>query len=275
MIEFNQVSFRYKPHTTNVIDNFNLTINRGEWIALVGHNGSGKSTVAKLINGLLMPNDGIVTVDGTQVSQESIYEIRKHVGMIFQNPENQFVGTTVIDDVAFGLENLGVPRDEMIGRIDESLKQVDMALYKWHEPIKLSGGQKQRVAIAGVLAMRPDVIVFDEATSMLDPTGKKELIQMIRSLHEKHHLTVITITHDLNEAAYADRVVALSEGEVWFQGAPRRLFQYGEKLQEVGLEPTFVTRVYSELQKHSIEIKQEPLHFKELVDELWTSYLKT
>ncbi|MDQ0352448.1 energy-coupling factor transport system ATP-binding protein [Alkalibacillus filiformis] len=275
MIQFDQVSYQYKSNSPYVLNDVNLSIDEGEWVSILGQNGSGKSTAAKLLNGLLRPVEGRVIIDDTEITDDTVYQVRRHVGMVFQNPENQFVGTTVLDDVAFGLENIGVPREEMIKRIDESLKQVDMLEYKNHEPTKLSGGQKQRIAIASVLAMRPEIIVFDEATSMLDPIGKKEIIETMRYLHEQYNLTIITITHDLNEAAYSDRVITLHNGSIWFQGTPRHLFQYGEKLEEVGLEPTLITKVYHSLKRESFAVKEEPLHFKELVDELWTLYLKT
>nr|WP_017187084.1 energy-coupling factor transporter ATPase [Alkalibacillus haloalkaliphilus] len=275
MIQFDQVSFQYKSNSPYVLNGINLSVGKGEWVSILGQNGSGKSTAAKLLNGLLRPIEGRVIIGNIEITDETVYQVRRHVGMVFQNPENQFVGTTVLDDVAFGLENIGVPREEMINRIDESLKQVGMLEYKNHEPTRLSGGQKQRVAIASVLAMRPKIIVFDEATSMLDPVGKKEIIETMQYLHKQYNLTIITITHDLNEAAYSDRIITLHNGRVWFQGTPRNLFQYGEKLEEIGLEPTFVTKVYQSLKRESFHIKEEPIHFKELVDELWTLYLKT
>ncbi|WP_192808115.1 energy-coupling factor transporter ATPase [Alkalibacillus haloalkaliphilus] len=275
LIQFDQVSFQYKSNSPYVLNGINLSVGKGEWVSILGQNGSGKSTAAKLLNGLLRPIEGRVIIGNIEITDETVYQVRRHVGMVFQNPENQFVGTTVLDDVAFGLENIGVPREEMINRIDESLKQVGMLEYKNHEPTRLSGGQKQRVAIASVLAMRPKIIVFDEATSMLDPVGKKEIIETMQYLHKQYNLTIITITHDLNEAAYSDRIITLHNGRVWFQGTPRNLFQYGEKLEEIGLEPTFVTKVYQSLKRESFHIKEEPIHFKELVDELWTLYLKT
>ncbi|MDV2582641.1 energy-coupling factor transporter ATPase [Alkalibacillus haloalkaliphilus] len=275
LIQFDQVSFQYKPNTPYVLNDINLTVSEGEWVSILGQNGSGKSTAAKLINGLLRPIEGRVIIGDIEITDETVYQVRRQVGMVFQNPENQFVGTTVLDDVAFGLENIGVPREEMIDRIDQSLKQVGMLEYKNHEPTRLSGGQKQRVAIASVLAMKPKIIVFDEATSMLDPVGKKEIIETMQYLHKHYKLTIIMITHDLNEAAYSDHVITLHKGRVWLQGTPRNLFQYGEKLEEVGLEPTLVTKVYQSLKRESFHIKEEPIHFKELVDELWTLYLKT
>ncbi|MET3684003.1 energy-coupling factor transport system ATP-binding protein [Alkalibacillus flavidus] len=275
MIELEQVSFRYQNEASHVLENINLTIEHGEWVAIVGRNGSGKSTLAKLLNGLCLATSGVVRVNQTVLTDESKHQARHYIGMVFQNPENQFVGTTVADDVAFGLENLAVPRETMIKRIDQSLEQVDMTIYKDHEPSRLSGGQKQRVALASVLAMQPEVIVLDEATSMLDPIGKKQVLSLIQELQEQLGVTVIMVTHDLNEAALADRVITLDEGTVWFDGKPRELLEKGDQLHEVGLEPPFVTKVYQQLTRQSIDITQEPLHYEELVDELWRLYLKT
>ncbi|WP_369404946.1 ATP-binding cassette domain-containing protein [Piscibacillus salipiscarius] len=185
MIEFKNVLFHYSNQGPPVINNFNLTINKGEWVALIGHNGSGKSTLAKHINGLLMPQQGEVLVDNEVVTDEGIWEIRQKVGMVFQNPENQFVGTTVLDDVVFGLENMRLSRQEMERRVDESLTLVGLSDYKWKEPFNLSGGQKQRLAIAGILAMLPSVLILDEATTMLDPVSRDELINTISRLHEQ------------------------------------------------------------------------------------------
>ncbi|WP_341770966.1 energy-coupling factor transporter ATPase [Alkalibacillus almallahensis] len=275
LIELEQVSFRYQNEASHVLENINLTIEQGEWVGIVGRNGSGKSTLAKLLNGLCLATSGVVRVNHTVLTDESKFQIRNHIGMVFQNPENQFVGTTVADDVAFGLENLAVPRETMIKRIDQSLEQVDMTAYKNHEPSRLSGGQKQRVALASVLAMQPEVIVLDEATSMLDPIGTDQVLSLIQELHEKLGVTVIMVTHDLNEAALADRVITLDAGTVWFDGKPRELLEKGDQLHEVGLEPPFVTKVYQQLTRQSLNITQEPLHYEELVDELWRLYLKT
>ncbi|WP_411954458.1 energy-coupling factor transporter ATPase [Alkalibacillus sp. S2W] len=275
LIELEQVSFRYQNEASHVLENINLTIEPGEWVAIVGRNGSGKSTLAKLLNGLCLATSGVVQVNHTVLTDESKHQVRTQIGMVFQNPENQFVGTTVADDVAFGLENLAVPRETIIKRIDQSLEQVGMTAYKDHEPSRLSGGQKQRVALASVLAMQPEVIVLDEATSMLDPIGKEQVLSLIQELQEQLGVTVIMVTHDLNEAALADRVITLDEGTVWFDGKPRELLEKGDQLHEVGLEPPFVTKVYQQLTRQSIDITQEPLHYEELVDELWRLYLKT
>ncbi len=275
MIKLNNVSFKYSEEATPVVKQLSLTIHEGEWVSLVGHNGSGKSTVAKLMNGLLLPAEGTILIDNMELNESTIWEARKKIGMVFQNPENQFVGTTVMDDVVFGLENLGIKKDEMEKRMIDSLKLVGMLDYKLHEPHRLSGGQKQRVAIAGVLAIMPDVIIFDEASTMLDPNGKKELIQTIKQLRKERDLTMITITHDLNEVAHTDRVVALNEGEKWFDGSPRELFKKYDELSEIGLLPPFTTELARVLKANQIHLTEEPLNYKELVDQLWTLYLKT
>ncbi len=275
MIHFNQVSFAYGDDQVDVIRELDLSIDKNEWVALIGHNGSGKSTAAKLMNGLLLPKSGKVTVGGTELNEETYWDIRKKVGMVFQNPENQFVGTTVMDDVAFGLENLGVPRKEMKERVDEALYLVGMYDYREHAPHRLSGGQKQRVAIAGILAIMPDVIIFDEATTMLDPMGRQELLKTIEELREKQEITIIYITHDLSEAALADRMIVMNQGEKWLSGKPREIFKQTRALVEIGLEVPFVTRVADGMKQHGIQLIEEPLHYHELVDQLWKLNSKT
>ena len=275
MIHFNQVSFAYGDDQVDVIRELDLSIDKNEWVALIGHNGSGKSTAAKLMNGLLLPKSGKVTVGGTELNEETYWDIRKKVGMVFQNPENQFVGTTVMDDVAFGLENLGVPREEMKERVDEGLYLVGMYDYREHAPHRLSGGQKQRVAIAGILAIMPDVIIFDEATTMLDPMGRQELLKTIEELREKQEITIIYITHDLSEAALADRMIVMNQGEKWLSGKPREIFKQTRALVEIGLEVPFVTRVADGMKQHGIQLIEEPLHYHELVDQLWKLNSKT
>ncbi|GEL78039.1 energy-coupling factor transporter ATPase [Tenuibacillus multivorans] len=275
MIEFQGVSYRYSSSEENVLKDINLKIAQGDWVALLGHNGSGKSTLAKLMNGILMPTKGQVFVNGVLLNEETVWEIRHEVGMVFQNPENQFVGTTVIDDVAFGLENMAIPREEMESRIDESLKVVGMTDYKLQEPYRLSGGQKQRIAIAGVLAMMPQVIIFDEATTMLDPSGRKELLETMKYVREKRDITFVSITHDLNEAVWADRVIVLEDGAIWFEGTPQTLLEKRESLQSTGLRPPFVAQLTDELRKNGITFEQQPLHHKDLVKQLWTLHSKT
>ncbi|EAG3031945.1 energy-coupling factor transporter ATPase, partial [Listeria monocytogenes] len=199
IIELNAITVRYSEEERAALNNVSFSINKGEWVALIGHNGSGKSTLAKTINGLILPQEGSVSVGELPLNEENIWNIRKMVGMVFQNPDNQFVGSTVEDDVAFGLENQGIPREEMLVRVKDALEQVRMSEFATREPARLSGGQKQRVAIAGVVALRPDIIILDEATSMLDPEGREEVIATIKKIKEKNNLTVLSITHDIDE----------------------------------------------------------------------------
>ncbi len=212
MIEIKDVSFSYDGKT-DVLKDVNLSINKGEWITILGHNGSGKSTLSKLLNGLLKAKKGTIHVDGIELNETTVYDIRKKIGIVFQNPDNQFVGVTVRDDIAFGLENLQIPREDMVERIREYAKKVDMFDFLNKEPAQLSGGQKQRVAIAGILAMRTDVIIFDEATAMLDPKGREAVLSYMRQLN-KEGTTIITITHDMKEAVESDRIVVLKDGEI-------------------------------------------------------------
>lgn len=269
MIVFNKVSYSYDKNSGNAVDELSMSIEQNEWIALIGHNGSGKSTLAKLMNGLLLPTSGTISVDGLSLSEDTYWEIRKKVGMVFQNPENQFVGTTVMDDVAFGLENLGVTGEEMVKRVSAALKEVDMYSFKDQAPNRLSGGQKQRVAIAGILAIMPEVIIFDEASTMLDPNGKQELLETIKGLRKTKKMTIVYITHDLSEAAYADRIIVMNEGRQWMSGKPREVFQYQNELSEIGLEIPLISSIYAGMNEHGVKLEKEPLHMKELVDQLW------
>ena len=226
IVSLKGVSFQYDSQERYALNNVTFDIYDGEWLAIVGHNGSGKSTMAKLLNGLQFPQQGEITVSGMQLNEESIWDIRRKIGMVFQNPDNQFVGTTVQDDVAFGLENNGIPRDDMVQRVEDSLRKVKMDQFLYQEPHHLSGGQKQRVAIAGVLALRPSIIILDEATSMLDPRGREEVLETVRVLKEEKSLTVISITHDLEEAAKADRIIVMNKGEVFREGTQKRFSQW-------------------------------------------------
>ncbi|KGX90360.1 cobalt ABC transporter ATP-binding protein [Pontibacillus halophilus JSM 076056 = DSM 19796] len=268
-LKLDHVSFRYREEQPNVLKNVNIEIYPNEWVAIIGHNGSGKSTIAKLMNGLLYPTEGNVVVDGLSISDETVWEIRKRVGMVFQNPDNQFVGTTVKDDVAFGLENQGVPRDEMVKRIHESLSAVDMLEYEEHEPHRLSGGQKQRVAIASVLAVQPDVILLDEATAMLDPKGRRSIMHTVQEVREQREASIVTITHDLNEVAMADRVIVMNKGQVWFEGTPRDVFQKQDGLREIGLDIPFVAKLTQHLTEQGVEVERQPLDHEELIQQLW------
>ncbi|WP_173917935.1 energy-coupling factor ABC transporter ATP-binding protein [Halobacillus sp. Marseille-Q1614] len=269
-IEFRNVSFRYQEDGPWVLRNVSFTIHSSEWVAVIGHNGSGKSTIAKLMNGLLFPQEGEIFVNGTKVSRETVWDVRKNVGMVFQNPDNQFVGTTVRDDVAFGMENHGLPRELMVERIKESLSAVKMFDYELHEPHRLSGGQKQRVAIASVLAVSPKYIILDEATAMLDPKGRKEIMDTILDVKQQRDLALITITHDLQEVTQADRVIVMNNGEVWMSSTPRELFAKKEKLVEIGLDTPFVAKLAGELNAAGLYLSREPLNHQELLEELWT-----
>ena len=242
-IEFKDVSFAYideydeKSEKDTVIENMNISIRKGEFVAVLGHNGCGKSTFAKLCNAIEIPQSGKVYVDGIDTSDEAeVYNIRRKVGMVFQNPDNQIVATIVEDDVAFGPENLGVEPSEIRRRVDEALKQVEMYDYRFYEPHKLSGGQKQRVAIAGIIAMQPECIVLDEPTAMLDPRGRREVMKTVKELNEKYGITVIFITHYMDEAVKADRVIVMDEGVVVLDGSPRNVFKHINILKDVGLD---------------------------------------
>lgn len=274
-IEFNHVSFRYGPDHPWVLKDCTFHVHENEWLAIIGHNGSGKSTIAKLMNGLLSPQEGEIVINGTKLSAETVWDIRKDVGMVFQNPDNQFVGTTVRDDVAFGMENRGVPKETMIKRIDETLHAVGMQDYLLTEPHRLSGGQKQRVAIASVLAISPQVIILDEATAMLDPKGRMEIMQTVSHLRKQRELSLITITHDLTEVIQADRVIVMNEGEIWDEATPRDIFTKKDDLRKIGLDVPFVSSLAEELKKIGLPITNEPLNHQELLEDLWTLHSKT
>ena len=275
LIEFKNVSFRYDENAPWVLKNITFTIKEKESIAVIGHNGSGKSTIAKLMNGLLFPQEGEIWINGQLLTVESIWDIRRDVGMVFQNPDNQFVGATVQDDVAFGMENRGIPREEMIRQIDTSLQAVNMEDYRLTEPHRLSGGQKQRVAIAGVIAISPKVLILDEATVMLDPRGRKEIMKTINTLTTQEQLSLITITHDLYEITQVDRVIVLNEGEIWKVDTPAAVLQEGDALQEIGLDVPFITALSNQLRAEGILLEKEPFTIEEMVESLWTLHSKT
>lgn len=274
IIELENLTFRYQKNDERpALKDVSLKVYPGEWIAIIGHNGSGKSTLAKTINGLLAPESGKVQVDEYQLTEEHLWSIRRMVGMVFQNPDNQFVGATVEDDVAFGLENQGIPREEMVIRVQEALKQVRMNEFATREPARLSGGQKQRVAIAGVVALRPDIIILDEATSMLDPEGRAEVIATIKKIKEENNLTVLSITHDIDEAANANRILVMRQGKLIDEGTPEKIFSAGPKLIELGLDLPFPERLKYSLQKSGIQVPEEYLTEEGMVEWLWTSGL--
>ncbi len=274
-VEFNNVSFRYHEDEPWILKDVSFKIEANKTTAIIGHNGSGKSTIAKLMNGLLLPEHGQIYINGTKVEEESIWDIRKEVGMVFQNPDNQFVGTTVKDDVAFGLENRGIPRLEMQKRIDETLKAVGMIDYLLHEPYRLSGGQKQRVAIASVMAITPSILILDEATSMLDPLGRKEILETVQHLRKKDNLSLIMISHEVNEMIKADYVIVMEDGKVSIEGTPKTIFSSEDRVKEVGLDIPLVTEFALSLKRNGIELESNPLTHEELLETLWTYHLKT
>lgn len=274
IIELVDIKFSYDPEAErNALDGVSFSIKKGEWVAIVGHNGSGKSTLAKTINGLLLPQQGSVTVGKNLLNEENVWDIRRMVGMVFQNPDNQFVGSTVEDDVAFGLENQGVPREEMLLRVTDALEQVRMSDFKQREPARLSGGQKQRVAIAGVVALRPDIIILDEATSMLDPEGREEVIATIKKIKDQNNLTVLSITHDIDEAANANRILVMQAGKLVKEGSPAEIFSAGEKLIELGLDLPFPEKLKAALKERGVAVPAEYLTEEGMVEWLWTSVL--
>lgn len=275
LITLENIMYRYNnDQENNILDDISFTIEKGEWVTIIGANGSGKSTLVKTLNGLNVPQNGNVIIDGLALNEENIWAIRQKVGMVFQNPDNQFVGSTVADDVAFGLENIGMPRDEMIVKIDQALQQVGMQNFKMHEPARLSGGQKQRVAIAGILALAPDIIVLDEATSMLDPKGRAEVLTTVQAIKEQNNLTVISITHDLNEAAQADRIFVMEKGQIKYENKPEEIFKLGDHLVELGLNVPFVEQLKTALITRGLELPDEYMTEERLVEYLWKSDLK-
>ncbi len=274
LIELKHIDFKYHGQEESALKDVSLKIEPGEWVALIGHNGSGKSTLAKTINGLIKPSNGEIIVNDELLTDDNLWDIRKMVGMVFQNPDNQFVGSTVEDDVAFGLENQGVPRDEMLKRVDLAIEKVRMSEFKKKEPARLSGGQKQRVAIAGVVALTPEVIILDEATSMLDPQGRHDVISTIKKLKEETNLTVISITHDIDEASFANRVLVMKQGEIIQEGTPEEIFTHGEDLIEMGLDVPFPEKLKATLKQSGVRVPDEYLTKEGMVDWLWTSGLK-
>ncbi|SHJ77917.1 energy-coupling factor transport system ATP-binding protein [Clostridium cavendishii DSM 21758] len=273
MIKCENLVFKYISGEEKIeklaVNDVSLEVNQGEFLVVLGHNGSGKSTIAKHMNALLLPSSGKVYVDGLDTLDENnIWDIRSTAGMVFQNPDNQLVATIVEEDVAFGPENLGVAPSEIRERVDESLKRVGMYEYRKHAPHLLSGGQKQRVAIAGILAMRPKCIILDEPTAMLDPSGRREVLKTIKEVNEKFNITIILITHYMDEAAQADRVVVMDKGKVVMEGDPRQVFSNVKEMKEIGLDVPQVTELAYELKKEGISISTEILNIDEMVSAL-------
>lgn len=274
IIELSNIHFSYQPDEESpALNDVSFSIQKGEWVAIIGHNGSGKSTLAKTINGLLLPASGHISVGGKELNEENVWDIRRMVGMVFQNPDNQFVGSTVEDDVAFGLENQGIPREQMVERVLDALKRVRMDSFAAREPARLSGGQKQRVAIAGVVALRPDIIILDEATSMLDPEGREEVISTIKKIKAESNLTVISITHDIDEAANANRILVMKQGRLVNEGTPEKIFSMGSELINMGLDLPFPEKLKIALKEQGIQVPEEYLTEERMVEWLWTSVL--
>ena len=259
-IEFKDVTFTYPESKAPVLKKINFKVKKGSWTALIGHNGSGKSTISKLINGLLLPDKdsgSVITVSGMNLNSENVWDIREKVGIVFQNPDNQFVGATVGDDVAFGLENRGVPRDQMVQTVKKVLSDVGMLDYIDAEPANLSGGQKQRVAIAGILAVEPEIIILDESTSMLDPSGRDKILKIIKRLMSEKNLTILSITHDIDEADMADNVIVLNDGKILAQASPTEIFSQAEMPRQIGLDIPFVDKLIYKLNQLGITIPKD------------------
>ena len=268
IIDLKNVSFRYDTTVDEYqIDSVSFHVKQGEWLSIVGHNGSGKSTIVRLIDGLLEAESGEIVIDGIPLTRETVWENRSKIGIVFQNPDNQFVGATVEDDVAFGLENQGISREEMLQRVEKAIEQVGMSVFKDREPSRLSGGQKQRVAIAGIIALRPQIIILDEATSMLDPEGREELMKVVRTLQKQFQLTVISITHDLAEIALSDRTLVFKKGRLESSMTPRELFSRDD-LNQIGLDKPFSKQLQETLSE-IFPLKQDYLTESELLDQLW------
>ncbi len=274
IIQVENVTFEYNSEDEKqllVLDDISLSVTKGEFLAVLGHNGSGKSTLAKHFNAILLPKAGKVLVEGMETTdEERLFDIRQRVGMVFQNPDNQIVATIVEEDVAFALENLGVEPKEIRRRVDEALKDVEMYDFREHAPHQLSGGQKQRVAIAGILAMRPDCIVLDEPTAMLDPKGRREVLKTIRALNQEHGTTVVLITHYMDEAVQSDRVVVMDQGKILMDGTPKEIFSQVELLKEVGLDVPQVTELIYELKQEGFDLPDGVLTEDECVEVLET-----
>lgn len=279
LIKFDNVSFSYQttdekdnPVIIPVLKDFNLSIEQGSFVAILGHNGSGKSTVAKLTNGILFADSGTVTVNGKIAkNDDSIYDIRRDAGMVFQNPDNQIVSSIVEEDVAFGVENLGVPADECRKRVDDALKTVGMYEYRLKTPSKLSGGQKQRVAVAGIIAMKPKCIILDEPTAMLDPNGRKEVIDTVMKLNKEEGITIVLITHYMDEAVKADRVVVMDNGKIMLDGTPREVFADVDKMNSLSLEVPQSTELIYEL---GLKAEQTVLNSDECAEVLYNYLMR-
>ncbi len=268
-LQVRDLTYRYDPEAEAAIDGVSFSISRGEFVAVLGHNGSGKSTLAKLLNGLFLPSSGSVTVSGMATSDAGrTWDIRRTAGMVFQNPDNQLVATRVYDDVAFGLENIGVPSGEMPGRIDEALRLTGMLEHADRAPHLLSGGQKQRVAIAGILAMKPEALILDEATAMLDPQGRAEVLDTVLRLNRVQNITVVWITHFMEEAARAQRVLVMDHGRVVMDGGPKEIFSRVDLLRELRLDVPPMTRLAKLLRERGVDARLDVLNVEDMVEEV-------
>lgn len=266
ILEVENLTFKYEEdQEAPTLDGVSFAVQAGEWVSIIGQNGSGKSTTARAIDGLLENVSGNIKIDGQILSSENVWALRQKIGMVFQNPDNQFVGATVEDDIAFGMENQGIPREEMILRVDQALKQVNMLEFKGKEPARLSGGQKQRVAIAGIIALRPEIIILDEATSMLDPTGRAEIMRVIREIKAEYNLTVLSITHDLDEATLSDRVLVMRAGKIIKSAKPEELFGSGEDMINIGLDMPFTSNLAEDL-RADFNLPEKYLNEEELAE---------
>jgi energy-coupling factor transport system ATP-binding protein len=271
LIKIDNLTYRYPEVTEekNAVENLSLSVDRGEFVAIIGHNGSGKSTLAKLLNGILEPVTGTIRIGGLDTSDpDNLWEIRRQAGMVFQNPDNQLVATMVEEDVAFGPENLGLPPAVIRERVDEALARVGMLAYRRRPPHNLSGGQKQRVAIAGILAMKPDCIILDEPTAMLDPKGRREVMETLHELNRKHHMTILHITHYMDEVIDADRVIVMDGGRLIMDGTPREVFGEVDALKAIGLDVPQVTLLADRLRKAGLAIDKDILTTEEMVKAL-------
>ena len=269
IIEVKDLKYKYnEADTTYTLNGVSFHVKQGEWLSIIGHNGSGKSTTVRLIDGLLEAESGDIIIAGDKLTVDNVWEKRRQIGMVFQNPDNQFVGATVEDDVAFGLENQGIPLEEMQERVHQALELVGMSDFKKREPARLSGGQKQRVAIAGVVALRPNIIILDEATSMLDPEGRLDLIRTVKDIKDRYDMTVISITHDLDEVALSDRVIVMKEGEVESVSRPEELFMRKD-LQALDLNQPFTADLADQLRLKGLELPDRYFTEEELEETLW------
>lgn len=269
IIEVKNLTYKYNQEDNHyTLNDVSFHVKQGEWLSIIGHNGSGKSTTVRLIDGLLEAESGDIYIDGDALTIDNVWDKRRLIGMVFQNPDNQFVGATVEDDVAFGLENQGIPLEEMQTRVNEALELVGMADFKTREPARLSGGQKQRVAIAGVVALRPKIIILDEATSMLDPEGRLDLIKIVREIKDRHGMTVISITHDLDEVALSDRVIVMKQGQVESISSPGELF-IREDLVDLDLDKPFTTELATSLRQAGLDLPLRYFTEEELEETVW------